>query len=158
MLVIYPFAQEAATMTTLQKKHAIAAFAALSLATWLAGCAADAGTGTGTDTDTDAVTGPYDDGSYEATADYQSPNGTETIKVSLTLEGDIVTEVEVEGKSKDPSPEVIRYQGEFEEGIADEVVGKNIDELEVDRVGGSSLTSGGFNEAIEQIKVKAQPA
>jgi uncharacterized protein with FMN-binding domain len=143
-------------MTSLQKKHAIAAFAAFSLATTLAGCAqtpTDTGTGAST-----AVTGPYEDGTYDATADYQSPNGTETIEVTVTLEGDTVTEVEVAGKSVDPSPEVERYQGEFEDGIAAEVVGKNLDELSVDRVGGSSLTSGGFNEAIERIKVKAQPA
>ena len=140
-------------MTTIQKKHALAAFAALSLATTLAGCAADESTDS-----TEAVTGPYEDGTYDATADYQSPNGTETIKVTLTLESDVVTDVEVEGKSVDPSPEVERYQGEFEDGIAEEVVGKNLDELSVDRVGGSSLTSGGFNEAVEQIKVKAQPA
>jgi uncharacterized protein with FMN-binding domain len=141
-------------MTTLQKKHAIAALAALSLATTLAGCA-DASTEADQST---GVTGPYDDGSYDATADYQSPNGTETIKVSVTLESDVITEVEVEGKSVDPSPEVERYQGEFEDGIAAEVVGKSIDELSVDRVGGSSLTSGGFNEAIERIKVKAKSA
>jgi uncharacterized protein with FMN-binding domain len=143
-------------MTTLQKKHAIAAFAALSLATTLAGCAADAAPEAETADST--VTGPYDDGVYEATADYQSPNGTETIKVTLTLEGDVVTDVEVEGASVDPSPEVERYQGEFEDGIAAEVVGKNLDDLQVDRVGGSSLTSGGFNEAVDQIKTKAQPA
>ncbi len=143
-------------MTSLQKKHAIAAFAALSLATTLAGCAeASPDAGGGADT---AVTGPYKDGTFEATADYQSPNGTETIKVTLSLEGDKVTDVEVEGASVDPSPEVIRYQGEFEDGIAAEVVGKKLDDLQVDRVGGSSLTSGGFNEAVEQIKVKAQPA
>ena len=143
-------------MTSITKKHAVAAFAALSLATTLAGCAADATTPQA-EADT-AVTGPYDDGTFEATADYQSPNGTETIEVTLTLEGDVVTDVEVAGKSVDPSPEVIRYQGEFEDGIADEVVGKKLDELSVDRVGGSSLTSGGFNEAVEQIKVKAQTA
>jgi len=139
-------------MTPLHK-NAIAAFATLSLATSLAGCAAEA------PADSDAaVTGPYEDGTYDATADYQSPNGTETIKVTLTLEDDIVTDVEVEGKSKNPSPEVEQHQGEFEDGIADVVVGKNIDDLDVHRVGGSSLTSSGFNEAVERIKVKAQPA
>jgi uncharacterized protein with FMN-binding domain len=144
-------------MTTLQKKHAIAAFAALSLSATLAGCATEDAT-TPDDTSADAVTGPYEDGTYEATADYQSPNGTETIAVTLTLEGDIVTDVVVEGVSVNPSPEVERYQGEFEDGIAAEVVGKSLDDLAVDRVGGSSLTSGGFNEAVDQIKVKAQPA
>ena len=144
------------SMTTLQKKHAVAAFAALSLATALAGCTAESADTT--DDTSDAVTGPYEDGTFQATADYQSPNGTETIDVTLTLEGDIITEVVVEGASVNPSPEVERYQGEFEEGIAAEVVGKSIDEIEVDRVGGSSLTSDGFNEAVDQIKVKAQPA
>lgn len=145
-------------MSTLSKKHAIAAFAALSLATTLAGCAAETTAGAGSDASSDAVTGPYEDGTFDATADYQSPNGTETIKVTVTLKGDVVTEVEVAGASVNPSPEVERYQGEFADGIAAEVVGKSLDELQVDRVGGSSLTSGGFNEAVNQIKVKAKAA
>ena len=36
-----------------------------------------------------------------------------------------------------------------------EVVGKSIDEISVSRVAGSSLTSGGFNHAIETIKAEA---
>jgi uncharacterized protein with FMN-binding domain len=143
-------------MTPLQKKNAIAAFAVFSLATTLAGCA-DAGA-TGTDSGDATVTGPYVDGDYEATADYQSPNGTETIDVAVTLKNDVITDVTVTGKSKSPSPEVLRFQGEFEAGIADAVTGKNIDQLDVHRVGGSSLTSSGFNEAINQIKLKAQSA
>jgi hypothetical protein len=35
-------------------------------------------------------------------------------------------------------------------------VGKNIDELNVSKVAGSSLTSGGFNQAVEKIKQEAQ--
>lgn len=140
-------------MTPLQKKHALAAFAVFSLTTTLAGCAASpSGPGEGTD----AVSGPYTDGDYEATADYQSPNGTETIDVALSLEGDVITDVTVTGVSENPSPEVLRFQGEFEDGIEAVVKGKNIDELDVSRVGGSSLTSSGFNEAIEQIKLQAQ--
>ena len=137
-------------MTPLQKKNALAAFAVFSLATTLAGCADPSAT------ETEAVTGPYEDGDYEATADYQSPNGTETIDVAVTLAGDVITDVTVTGKSVSPSPEVLRFQGEFEAGIEDVVKGKNIDELDVSRVGGSSLTSSGFNEAIERIKIKAK--
>ena len=48
-----------------------------------------------------------------------------------------------------------QYQGEFIGGIADVVVGEDIDEISVSRVAGSSLTSGGFNEAIEAIKADA---
>lgn len=139
-------------MTPLQKTNAMAALAILSLAPTLAGCA-----GAGEEPAV-AITGPYEDGDYEATADYQSPNGTETIDVELTLEGDIITAVTVTGKSVAPSPEVLRFQGEFEAGIESVVKGKDIDDLDVHRVGGSSLTSSGFNEAIEQIKIKAKAA
>jgi uncharacterized protein with FMN-binding domain len=137
-------------MTPLQKKNAIAALAILSLAPILAGCDAEE--------PAVAITGPYTDGEYRATADYQSPNGTETIDVALTLENDIIEKITVTGKSVSPSPEVLRFQGEFEDGISAVVTGKNIDELDVHRVGGSSLTSSGFNEAIGQIKAKAKAA
>ena len=70
-----------------------------------------------------------------------------------TLEGDKITALEVVGQGDNPDSK--RYQGEFIGGIQSEVVGKDIDELSVDRVAGSSLTSGGFNDAIEQIKAEA---
>ncbi|WP_447589312.1 hypothetical protein [Microbacterium lacticum] len=41
-------------------------------------------------------------------------------------------------------------------GIAGEVVGKDIDDVSVSRVAGSSLTSGGFNDALETIKADAR--
>jgi hypothetical protein len=47
-------------------------------------------------------------------------------------------------------------QGEFISGIAGVVVGKNIDSIKVDKVGGSSLTSGGFNAAVDAIKADAE--
>lgn len=143
-------------MTPLQKTSA-GVFAAVALATTLAGCATAAGdtsADTTTDTTTESTsTGPYTDGTYEASGSYQSPNGTESVDVTITLEGDIITEVEVVGNGE--SPDSKRYQGEFIDGIAAEVVGKDIDEISVDRVGGSSLTSGGFNAAVEEIKAEA---
>jgi uncharacterized protein with FMN-binding domain len=109
-------------------------------------------TDAGSETDA-AAAGDYADGTYEASGDYQSPNGTETVDVTLTLEGDIVTDVEVVGHAEVPNS--VRFQGEFIDGIADEVVGQDIDSLAVDKVGGSSLTSGGFNDALETIKSEA---
>src|SRR3712207_8172197 len=43
-----------------------------------------------------------------------------------------------------------QYQTQFASGIAGEVVGKDIAELDVSRVAGSSLTSGGFNDALDR--------
>ncbi|NED66077.1 calcium-binding protein, partial [Streptomyces sp. SID10244] len=48
------------------------------------------------------------------------------------------------------------FQGKFASGVDALVVGKNIDDLDVHKVSGSSLTSTGFNDAIDQIKTEAQ--
>lgn len=99
------------------------------------------------------ASGTYADGTYTADGSYQTPETVEEITVTLTLADGVVTEVEVTGDPK--APETERYQGEFIDGISDEVVGKPIDELNVSRVAGSSLTSGGFNDAVESIKEQA---
>ncbi len=104
-------------------------------------------------TGTTSTAGEYTDGTYTAEGSYQTPETVETISVTLTLADGVVTDVEVTG---DPQArETEQYQGQFIAGIADEVVGVNIDDLNVDRVAGSSLTSGGFNEAVESIKEQA---
>ena len=144
-------------MTTIQKKHALAAFAALSLAATLAGCtsAADDTTTGGSDSgDSPATTsGDYTDGTYTESGSYQAPSGTESVEVTVTLAGNVISDVTVTGDATDPQAK--RYQSDFIDGISSAVVGKNIDEISVDKVGGSSLTSGGFNDAIDAIKADA---
>jgi uncharacterized protein with FMN-binding domain len=109
--------------------------------------AADAGdAGSGSDS-------AYADGEYTAEGSYATPESVETISVTVTLEGDVITDVEVVGNPTKRESE--QYQGQFIGGIADVVVGKSIDEIDVDRVAGSSLTSGGFNKAIDAIKDEA---
>ena len=73
--------------------------------------------------------------------------------MTVTLEDDVITDVEVTGNPTKRESE--QYQSTFIGGISAEVVGKNIDEISVSRVAGSSLTSGGFNEAIQAIKAEA---
>jgi uncharacterized protein with FMN-binding domain len=47
------------------------------------------------------------------------------------------------------------FQEQFVGGISSVVVGKPLDALQVDKVAGSSLTSGGFNQAVEKIRSEA---
>lgn len=146
--------------TSVRKGAALAGVAGLLV---LAGCsgtadAEDQSTDTGTDTSTEstdsgAAGGDYTDGTYTADGSYQTPETVETISVTLTVADGLVTDVEVTGDPQARESE--QYQGEFIGGIADEVVGKSLDEIEVSRVAGSSLTSGGFNEAVESIKEQA---
>jgi len=98
-------------------------------------------------------TGSYKDGQYEATGQYATPESVETIDVTLTIAGDTVTAVEVTGDPQ--AAESKRYQSEFIGGIQSEVVGKKLDEISVSKVAGSSLTSGGFNKAVDTIKSEA---
>ena len=143
-------------MTPLRKKSLAASSLAFIALGGLAGCAATADDTTTNDVATDSGASsetPYTDGTYEATGSYQSPNGTESVDVTITLENDVITSVEVVGNGE--SPDSKRYQGEFIDGIAAEVEGVDIDDISVDRVGGSSLTSGGFNDAVEDIKAQA---
>ncbi|MHA7146175.1 FMN-binding protein [Arthrobacter sp. TmT3-37] len=96
----------------------------------------------------------YKDGTYTQDGSYQSPAGPEEVGVTLTLEADVVTAVEVEPMPDNPTTKT--YQGRFAGGISDAIVGKKLDELSVDKVAGSSLTSGGFNEATGKIKSEAR--
>lgn len=136
-------------------KTAAALFAGVTLVGALSACSSPA---TGTDASvtegaTPATNGDYADGTYTETGDYTSPNGAEQVEVTLTLASNVITDVTVVGFGESPNSK--QFQGEFIGGIADEVVGKNIDELSVDKVAGSSLTSGGFNNAVEAIKADA---
>jgi uncharacterized protein with FMN-binding domain len=95
----------------------------------------------------------YADGTYTAEGSYATPESVETIVVTVTLQDDVVTGVEVTGDPQKSESE--KYQGEFIGGIADVVVGEDIDDISVSRVAGSSLTSAGFNQAIEAIRAEA---
>ena len=95
----------------------------------------------------------YADGTYTADGSYQTPESVEKISVTVTLQDDVITAVSVSGNPQKRESE--EYQSKFIGGISSEVVGKSIDEISVSRVAGSSLTSGGFNQAIETIKAEA---
>ncbi len=167
MLVGTTVSRPGSFMRTLDKnKAAVALLGGLALAGALAGCSTPAATTTDpttaptkeatttpSESGTGTAAGAYTDGTYTESADYQAPSGTETIDVTVTLADDVITSVEVAGHATDPQAKV--HQGEFASGIAAVVVGKSIDDIQVDKVGGSSLTSSGFNAAIDLIKADA---
>jgi uncharacterized protein with FMN-binding domain len=96
----------------------------------------------------------YKNGTYTASGTYQTPQSVEKVTVSLTLSDDTVTSVKVTGDPQ--TSETVHYQGEFVAGISSAVVGKKIEDLSVTRVGGSSLTSAGFNDALAKIEAEAK--
>lgn len=96
----------------------------------------------------------YKDGVYIQEGDYTSPGGPEQIEVKLTLKNSIVEQAEVTSKAVLPKSKLM--QGIFVENYKPLVIGKNIKDLKLDKVAGSSLTPKGFNDAVEKIKAEAK--
>lgn len=94
------------------------------------------------------------DGEYTAQGDYVSPAGPSHVEVDLTIADGKISAVTVTPEATNGTSK--QFQTQFAGGVADEVVGKGLDEISVSKVAGSSLTSGGFNDAIEKIKAEAQ--
>lgn len=98
-------------------------------------------------------TAAYKDGEYSAAGTYTSPAGAEEIGVKITLKDNIVTDADVEVKATNPKSKYM--QDAFAKGYKEMVIGKNINEIKLEKVSGSSLTPMGFNTALEAIKTQA---
>lgn len=98
--------------------------------------------------------GAYKNGTYKAEGNYVSPGGPESIDVSVTLTDGVITDATVVSNAERPMSK--QMQGQFIGGYKAQVIGKNIDEIKLTKVSGSSLTPKGFNEALEEIKTQAK--
>lgn len=107
-----------------------------------------------TESGTSATDGMFKDGTYTETGSYTTPGGQESITVTVTITGGVITATSAEGSGGNGN--TIEYQGKFIGGYKDLVVGKKVDDVSLSRVSGSSLTSQGFNKAIDAIKKDAQ--
>jgi len=103
---------------------------------------------------TDETVADYKDGTYKTTTTYRNPKQDEyQLEVTLVVASDIVTDSQIvysQGAEKDPNAQ------RFEAAYRAEVIGKDLDSLNLSRVGGASLTTGGFNKALETIKTDAK--
>jgi uncharacterized protein with FMN-binding domain len=96
----------------------------------------------------------FKDGAYNAEGDYLSPGGREKVFVSLVIKDNIIESVVFEGRASDPTSKT--YQKLFADNFKNKVVGKKISDVKLDKVSGSSLTSNGFNQALQKIKNQAK--
>lgn len=96
----------------------------------------------------------YKNGTYTAVGNYTSPGGQEELGVTLTIADGVVTDSQIDVKATRPISKT--RQEDFAANYKDLVVGKNIDELELGKVSGSSLSPKGFNDAVAKIKTEAQ--
>jgi len=93
----------------------------------------------------------YRDGTYAADGWYGGQPSR--IGVRLALEDGAIDSVDITTYATDPTS--LDYQRDFAAAVPDEVVGKPIDQADVDRVAGASGTSEGWNAALDLIREQA---
>lgn len=103
--------------------------------------------------DTTMTDSTFKDGTYEAQGNYISPAGPETVGVTVTLKDGIIVDSEFEVQSKHPTS--MKMQEIFKDAYKEQVLGKNIADIDLDVVGTSSLTPNGFEDALKKIMEQA---
>jgi uncharacterized protein with FMN-binding domain len=93
----------------------------------------------------------YWDGRYRATGWYGSLPSS--IEVTVELDDGVIRDVDVAPHATDPTS--LDYQERFADAVPAIVTGKRIEQVELDRVAGSSGTPDGFNDALKRIKEQA---
>lgn len=105
-------------------------------------------------TSTPTSSSSYADGTYTASSSYYVPHGVETIKVTLTVSGGVVTDSSIVNSEGDR--ESARYQEEFTSAYKSQVVGKSLGSIHLSYVAGASDTTQGFNDALDAIISQAK--
>jgi uncharacterized protein with FMN-binding domain len=114
----------------------------------------DTSTSTASNTPASNASSTFKDGTYSATGEYATPDGPETITVKVTLKSGSISDTSATASMQ--SRESKDYAAQFLDAYKTFVVGKDISAVKLSRVSGSSLTSQGFNSAIQQIQTQAK--
>lgn len=95
--------------------------------------------------------GPYADGEYTVDGEYGVRGSS--IGVRLTLQDGQITAADVTPHATDETSRGLQQR--FAAAVPQLVVGRDIDDVRLDRVAGNSNTPNGFNDALEEIKDEA---
>lgn len=106
---------------------------------------------TSTPQPTPSVT-PQTDQTNNNKTQYYVPGGANSIDVTITTKAGVVTDVKNVHKYADR--ESSSYIQSFDSAIKKYIVGKNIKNVSPSRIGGASLTSNAFFEALQQISTQ----
>jgi len=100
-------------------------------------------------------TSTYKDGTYTATGSYISPGGVESLDLTVTIKDGVITDTSLINHPTEQ--EAAQHQQLFADHYKALIVGKKINDVaSLSRVAGSSLTSNGFNDALDSIKNDAR--
>ncbi len=96
----------------------------------------------------------YKNGNYDVTVKYNTPAGPESLYVNLTLADNKVSAATVNNMGKDKVS--INMQNKFIADFQKHTIGQDISALNLQVTSGSSLTTGGFNDALAKIRTQAK--
>jgi len=89
---------------------------------------------------------------FVAEASYFTPRRTEhDLIITLELEGETIVASNI---TYDGGPAITPAHSGFDGAYSAEIIGQNINEIDLSRVGGASLTSVAFNEAVADIRAQ----
>lgn len=101
-----------------------------------------------------ASSGSYKDGTYTKTISYYVPHGgSNSIKVTLTVSGGNITSVTTNDSYTDGESQM--YISSFESSVSSDASGQSLASYGPSRIGGASLTTEAFAEAISGIRSDA---
>lgn len=101
-----------------------------------------------------AVAYDYKNGTYTSKITYNVPDHkTYTMDVTLTIDKDKVTSSNIVYSSNASGDGNTK---KFNNAYSSQVIGKDVDSINLSRVGGASLTTNAFNNAIEAVKADAK--
>lgn len=96
----------------------------------------------------------FKDGTYTATAKYDTPGGSQSMTVKLTVASGSVTDSSIQQTAS--SSEDQQFEDGFDSAYKSQVIGKKLSDINLHSVSGASLTTDGFNSALGDIAKQAQ--
>ncbi|MBP6923987.1 MAG: hypothetical protein KBC62_01270 [Candidatus Pacebacteria bacterium] len=103
-------------------------------------------------TPTPVITTEYRNGTYNTQTSYRTPDGTYRMDVSLTIANDKITSTNLSFDSKGARD---GYSKRFSNSYQGQLIGQDLGDVNLSRVGGASLTTKAFNTAIDSIRSQA---
>lgn len=99
--------------------------------------------------------GMYKDGTYTAAVSYRVPHGNQNmLSATVTVKNGMITAAQTKDSYTDH--ESAEYIDMFEQSLTSEVVGKPLDGFSASRIGGASLTTAAFTNALATIQQHAK--
>lgn len=112
-------------------------------------------TQTSTSSSTSSNSSSYKDGTYTSVVSYAVPRGGQnSIKATVVINSDKISSVTTSDNYTDRESGM--YVSSFEGSVSSDATGQSIGSYSPSRIGGASLTTSAFNEAITNIATQAK--